>query len=186
MSTPALPPGLNYIVVIEPGLVFSLLGSYFSGALVPLLIFLFMFSPKAARTHPVFLLNVFIIVLGLTLGAVNVGQEWITMTSPSTVIPDGLMHANITLSVLSPMIIDSVLIFRVLAFFPRITTKWTTYVLVLMFPVAVKIGRFIAVVNFLHRLGQAKGDGIAVLAAQIWFRNPFLVAEWCLQMCDNL
>jgi len=53
-----------------------------------LLIFLFMFSTPASRAHPVFLLNVCIVVLGLGLAAINVGQEWSNLTAPTVAIPD--------------------------------------------------------------------------------------------------
>ncbi|KAJ3859188.1 hypothetical protein EV359DRAFT_23063, partial [Lentinula novae-zelandiae] len=181
------PPGLNYIAIIEPGVTFSLLGAFFCGMLLPLLVLLLLFSSSTARRHPVFLLNIFIIVLGLGLGAVNVGQEWSNMVTPLVAIPDSLTLANIALNTCSPVIIDSVLLFRILAFYPRMTTALSTYIGVLAFPIAIKIGRFVCVTIFLYHLGRVNGHGsITSLAAQSWYRNPYLMSEWCLQMADNL
>ncbi|KAG6887516.1 hypothetical protein C0995_014712, partial [Termitomyces sp. Mi166 len=181
------PPGLNYIVVIEPALVFSLLGAFFGGILVPLLIVLFLFTKPVARKHPVFVLNVAIIVLGMALAAVNVGQEWSNLVTPTKPVPQSLTLANIALDVLSPMIIDSVLVFRLLAFYPRITTSRKTFVMVLAFPVVVKCARFSCVTIFLYNLGRTNGQGsITELAAKTWFRNSYLVSEWSLQIADNL
>ncbi|KAG6909196.1 hypothetical protein DXG01_001710 [Tephrocybe rancida] len=186
MSAPP-PPGLNYLAVIEPALTFSLLGAFFGGLLVPLCIFLFLFSNPVARRHPVFILNLAIVVLGLALAAVNVGQEWSNLVTPLKGVPESLTLANITLDVLSPMIIDSVLIFRLLAFYPRITTPRSTFIKILAFPVIIKCARFTCVTIFLHNLGQTDGQGsITTLAAKTWFRNPYLVSEWSLQIADNL
>jgi len=168
-------------------LTFSLLGAFFGGLLLPLLIILSLFSTPTARRHPVFILNVAIILLGLALAAVNVGQEWSNLVTPTVPIPDKLTLANIALTVISPMIIDSVLIFRLVAFYPSISTPRSTLVKVLAFPVIVKTARFICVTLFLHRLGQTDGQGsITILAAKTWFRNPYLVSEWSLQIADNL
>ncbi|KAG6808414.1 hypothetical protein H0H92_004232 [Tricholoma furcatifolium] len=187
MSDSALPAGLNYIAVIEPALTFSLLGAFFGGLLVPLLIFLFLFSNPTARRHPVFILNFAIIILGLALAAVNVGQEWMNMVTPDVPVPQSLTLANITLDVISPMIIDSVLLFRLLAFYPRMTTPRKTFFVILAFPVIVKCARFTCVTIFLYHLGRTNGQGsITTLAAKTWFRNPWLTSEWSLQIADNL
>ncbi|KAG6856474.1 hypothetical protein H0H87_004053 [Tephrocybe sp. NHM501043] len=187
MSDTGPPPGTNYLAVIEPSLTFALLGAFFGGLLVPLSIFLFLFSNPVARRHPVFILNLAIIILGLALAAVNVGQMWSTLVTPYKLIPESLTLANIALDVLSPMIIDSVLIFRLLAFYPRMTTPRSTFFAVLAFPVVIKSARFICVTIFLHKLGKTDGQGsVTVLAQKTWFRNPYLVSEWSLQIADNL
>ena len=184
---PSPPPGLNYIAVIEPALTFSLLGAFFGGILIPSFLFLFLFSKPVARRHPVFILNLAIILLGLALAAVNVGQEWSNLVTPTKAVPQSLTLLNITLNVLSPMIIDSVLIFRLLAFYPRISTPRSAFIMVLAFPVTVKIARFTCVAIFLAKLGRTNGQGsITNLAAKTWFRNPFLISEWTLQILDNL
>ncbi|KAG6856472.1 hypothetical protein H0H87_004051 [Tephrocybe sp. NHM501043] len=187
MSDGPPPPGTNYLSVIENSLTFALLGAFFGGLLVPLLIFLFLFSKPVARRHPVFLLNVAAVILGLTLAALNVGQMWGALVTPTKPVPESLTLANIALNVFSPMIIDSVLLFRLLAFYPRMTTPTRRIVMVLIFPVIIKCGRFICVTMFLHKLGQTDGQGsVIILATKIWFRNPYLVAEWALQIADNL
>ncbi|KAJ7250591.1 hypothetical protein C8J57DRAFT_676979 [Mycena rebaudengoi] len=183
----APPPGLNYIAVIAPALTFSLLGAFFGGILLPLLVFLFAFSTPTSRSHPVFIINAGIILLGMGLAAVNVGQEWSNLVTPTVPIPDSLTLANIALTVISPLVIDSVLIFRYIAFYPPRSTSRSTYVKILAFPVIVKTGRLICDTIFLVKLGRTDGEGsITVLAAKTWFRNPYLVAEWSLQIFDNV
>jgi hypothetical protein len=59
--------------------------------------------------------------------------------------------------------------------------------MVLTFPVVVKCARFSCVTIFLVKLGRTNGQGsITTLAAKTWFRNPYLVSEWSLQILDNL
>ncbi|KAG6909187.1 hypothetical protein DXG01_001701 [Tephrocybe rancida] len=87
------------------------------------------------------------------------------------------------------MIIDSVLVFRLLAFYPSICTPRRTYFMVLAFPVTVKCARLTCVTLFLHNIGQARTDGpggIFTVVGGFWYRNPYLVAEWSLQIADNL
>jgi len=152
-----------------------------------LLIFLFMFSTPASRAHPVFLLNVCIVVLGLGLAAINVGQEWSNLTAPTVAIPDSLTLANIALTVISPLVIDSVLIFRYIAFYPRRATPLSKYAQILAFPLIIKTGRLVCDTLFLVNLGRKNGQGsIDVLASETWFRNPYLVSEWSLQIADNV
>ena len=68
---PPPPPGLNYIAAIQPSITFLMIGTVFSGILLPLLVALFHFSTKHTRRQPIFILNVISITLGLTLGIYN-------------------------------------------------------------------------------------------------------------------
>ncbi|KAG6816332.1 hypothetical protein H0H93_008184 [Arthromyces matolae] len=187
MSSFAPPPGTNYIAVIQPGLTFSLLAAFFGGILIPLLIFLFLFTTPAARRHPVFILNVAIVIFGLAFAGLNVGEQWKSMVTPDSPPGDKLIFATIVFDVILPIIIDSVLLFRLLAFYPPMTTPRATFIQVLTFPVLVKCGRLASVTLFLHQMNQTDGQGsIAILAGQLWFRNPYMISEWFLQIADNL
>ncbi|KAG6843171.1 hypothetical protein H0H87_007198 [Tephrocybe sp. NHM501043] len=181
------PPGTNYLSEIEPSVIFSLLGAFFSGLLVPPCIFLILFTKPVARRHPVFILNLAIVILGLALAGINVGQEWSTLVDPTRPIPQSLTVANITLNTLPPIIIDSVLIFRLLAFYPSMITPLKARVMVLIFPVLVKSARLVSIILFLHKLAGENGEGsVTVLSQKTWFRNPYLASEWSLQIADNL
>ncbi|KAH0582282.1 hypothetical protein H2248_011920 [Termitomyces sp. 'cryptogamus'] len=184
---PPPPPGTNYLAVIVPGLTLSLLGAFFGGLLIPLLIFLFLFTNRAARRHPVFIVNVTIVVFGLALAALNVSEQWKDMATPNESPGNSLIFANIIFDIVSPLFINSILLFRLLAFYPRITTPRSTIVKVLIFPVLVKCGRFISVTLSLHEMNQTNGnDSITTLATQLWFRNPYMISEWSLQIAGNL
>ncbi|KAG6834411.1 hypothetical protein H0H93_009784 [Arthromyces matolae] len=67
------------------------------------------------------------------------------------------------------------------------TTPRSTFVKVLTFPVLVKCGRLASISLFLRQMNQTNGQGsIAILAGQLWFRNPYMISEWSLQVADNL
>ncbi|KAG6865082.1 hypothetical protein C0991_005226 [Blastosporella zonata] len=184
---PPPPPGMNYLAVIQPGLTFSLLGAFFGGLLIPLFIFLFLFTNPAARRHPVFILNVVIVIFGFALAVINVGEQWKNLVTPNNPPTDSLIFANIVFDVFSPLLIDSVLLFRLLAFYPRMITPRSTFIKVLAFPVFVKCGRLISVTLFLHQMNQTDGENsVTILANKLWFRNPYLISEWSLQITDNL
>jgi len=68
---PLPPPGLNYIAAIQPSIVFLMIGTAWSGILLPLLVAVFFFSTKDSRRKPIFIMNVVSIALGLIMGIYN-------------------------------------------------------------------------------------------------------------------
>lgn len=69
LPTPAPPPpGLNYIAAIRIAVRDLLIAHTFSILLVSLLIALLYFSTKYSRRQPIFWLNVFTILLALSVG----------------------------------------------------------------------------------------------------------------------
>ncbi|KAG6909190.1 hypothetical protein DXG01_001704 [Tephrocybe rancida] len=188
-ALPAPPPGWDHVGVTQTALTFCLLGAFFGGLLVPLFVFLLLFSKPVTRRHPVFIINLAIVVLGLALAAINVGQEWTNLVTPIKGVPTSLTLANIALNTFPSMIIDSVLLFRLLAFYPSICTPRRTYFIVLAFPITVKCARLTCVTLFLYNVGRTSTDGpgdIFTVVESFWYRNPYLVAEWSLQIADNL
>lgn len=65
---PPPPPGLNYILPIKIAVRDLLIAHSFSILLVALLIALLYFSTQRSRRNPVFLLNVFTVLLALAVG----------------------------------------------------------------------------------------------------------------------
>lgn len=66
---PPLPEGLNYIASIRIAVRDLLIAHSFSVLLVALLVALLYFSTAQSRRRPLFLLNVFTILLALSVGA---------------------------------------------------------------------------------------------------------------------
>ena len=68
MPPPPPPAGLNYIAPIKVAIRDLLITHSFSIILVALLVALLYFSTKRSRRQPIFLLNVFTILLALSVG----------------------------------------------------------------------------------------------------------------------
>lgn len=184
---PPPPPGLNYIEAIRPSLNFILIVTPLGAILVPLIIVLFVFSPPHFRRHPVFILNVLACCSGITEAVLNAVVETTQIIFPLKPLSKPLLTALIAVAIFSPLFIDSILIFRIIAFYPINTTPKTTLTAILAFPFLLKCGRFTAIVLFLVEFKKKSGNApnVFLAAESIWPKNPFIIVEWTLQMMDN-
>jgi hypothetical protein len=155
--------------------------------LVPLIIVLVAFSSPHSRRHPVFILNVLACCLGIAEAVVGIVLDSTQILYPSRPVSKGLLTTIVGLAVASPLLIDSILLFRILAFYPFEITPMTTLVAILAFPLLVKCGRFIAVVMYLNSLtkGSANLSNKFLDVLPNWPQNHFLMAEWIMQIVDN-
>lgn len=169
---------LNFILVLAP------LGTI----LVPLTLILFVFSPSHSRRHPVFILNVLACCLGIIEVVVAIALNSSQILHPIRPLPKNLLTTVVVLTSVSPLLVDSILIFRIAAFYPFSMTPITTLVVVFGFPLLVKCGRFTAIVLFLNSFvkGIANLNNIFLGALPSWHQNPFLMAEWIMQIVDNV
>jgi hypothetical protein len=192
MSTPAFPPppppGLNYIAAVETSLNFILVLTPLGAVLFPVILILFFFSTPESRRHPVFILNILACCCGICEAAINAALETKQILYPLEPVSKGLLTSVIAFSIISPVFIDSILLFRLLAFFPRRLASNKQIAAVLALPILVKCGRFTAVVLYLNSFTHSSGNLPSVLLAaqSTWPRNPYIMTEWSLQMVDNL
>lgn len=184
---PPPPPGLNYIAAIRPSLNFILVLTPLGAALVPLVITLLFFSTPEVQRRPVFILNILACCSGICEAALNAVLEAKQIIYPLQPVSETLLTAVIAFAIVSPVFIDSILLFRVLAFYPPHRTPKRILFAVLLLPVVVKCGRFIAVVLYLNSFTRGSGQLPSVLLAaeSTWPRNPYIMTEWSLQMVDN-
>lgn len=181
------PPGLNYTEVIRPSLNFILVVTPLGAILIPLIIVLFVFSPPQARRHPVFILNILACCTGIAEAIINAVLETNQILFPLEPISKCLLTSIVTLAIVSPLFVDSILLFRILAFYPYEMTPTTTLVAIFGFPLLVKCGRFTAIVMYLISFtkGSAKAPDLFMAASMGWPKNPYIIAEWTMQMVDN-
>ncbi|KAF9467113.1 hypothetical protein BDZ94DRAFT_1249604 [Collybia nuda] len=184
---PPPPPGLNYTAAIRPSLNFILILTPLGSILVPVILVLFFFSTKDSRRHPVFILNILACCSGIFEAGLNAALETKQIIYPNEPVSPTLLTAVIAFAIVSPVFIDSILLFRLLAFFPRPQTPRHTLAAILATPILVKCGRFIAVVLYLHTFTHSSGKLPSVLLAaqSTWPRNPYIMTEFILQMVDN-
>lgn len=81
---------------------------------------------------------------------------------------------------MTPLLVDSMLLVRVLAFYPPRKTRWIVLVKVLAFPVLIKAGRLGAEIAFFVVSDKSQEDVVSP-----WFRHPYSVGDWTLQVLDN-
>jgi hypothetical protein len=184
---PPPPPGLNYIAAIRPSLNFILVVTPLGAVLVPLILTLYFFSPPQSRRRPVFILNILACLSGIVQSVLNAILEAKQILYPLEPISKELLTTVIAFPVVSPLFIDSILLFRILAFYPVSITPTYQLVAIFALPAIVKCGRFIAAVTYLHRFTHSSGNLPSVLLAaeSTWPRNPYIITEWSLQMIDN-
>lgn len=184
---PPPPEGLNYIAAIRPSLNFILVLTPLGAILVPLIITLFFFSSPKSRRHPVFVLNILACCSGICEAALNAALETKQILYPLEPISKELLTAVIAFAIVSPLFIDSILLFRILAFYPLVTTPIWQLLAIFSLPMLVKCGRFIAVVMYLHQFTHSSGNlpNVLLAAQSTWPKNPYILAEWSLQMIDN-
>lgn len=184
---PPPPEGLNYIAAIRPSLNFILVLTPLGAVLVPLILTLFFFSTPRSRRHPVFILNILACCSGICEAAINAALETKQILYPLEPVSKGLLTAVIAFAIVSPVFIDSILLFRILAFYPLGSTPTSQLLAIFALPALVKSGRFIAVVLYLHQFTHTSGrlPNVLLAAQSTWPKNPYILAEWSLQMVDN-
>ena len=184
---PPPPPGLNYIAAIRPSLNFILVLTPLGSMLVPLTLTLFFFSPPQSRRHPVFILNILACCSGILEAALNAALETKQILFPLQPISKELLTSVIAFSIVSPLFIDSILLFRILAFYPLDMTPNRQLLAIFALPILVKCGRFIAVVMYLYQFTHSSGNlpNVLLAAQSTWPKNPYIISEWSLQMIDN-
>ncbi|KIK55978.1 hypothetical protein GYMLUDRAFT_62263 [Collybiopsis luxurians FD-317 M1] len=157
-------------------------------SLVPLVFTLFYFSTPHTRRHPVFILNILACCSGICEAALNATLETKQILYPLEPVSEGLLTAVIAFAIVSPVVIDSILLFRVIAFYPIKTTPRRLLISILALPVIVKSGRFVTIVLYLNDFCRTSGrlPSVLLAAESTWFKNSYFMAEWSLQMVDNI
>ncbi|KAL5531123.1 hypothetical protein ACEPAG_3999 [Sanghuangporus baumii] len=184
---PPPPPGTNFIAAIRPSLNFILVATPLGGMLLPVIILLFVFSTPVSRKAPVFILNVIACLLGLLVAFMNGVLEVKEILQPTVPVPQAMFIATIASTLMTPMFVDSILLTRVIAFYPRRTSILTDRLRAIALPIAIKIARFVTVVLYLSNFTQqSKNLGNVLLVGEMtWFRDHYIIIEWTLQVVDN-
>ncbi len=184
---PPPPAGLNYIAAIRPSLNFILVLTPLGAVLVPLILVLFFFSSPRSRRHPVFVFNILACCSGICEAALNAALETKQILYPLEPVSKSLLTSVIAFAIVSPVFIDSILLFRILAFYPLGTTPTSRLLAIFSLPALLKTGRFIAVVLYLNQFTHSSGKlpNVLLAAQSTWPKNPYILTEWSLQMIDN-
>jgi len=186
---PPPPPGLNYIAAIQPSVTFLMIGTVFSGILLPLLVALFHFSTKHTRRQPIFILNVICITLGLTLGIYNAYIEVTALLSPSR--PFWRYHDLVFSLMLTfvAWLVEMILLLRLLAVYPYSSTSKRIWFTIFIPLILLKLARIIntSIFNADYNRQLRLHPYYSPLASSqtVWRTYPNSKIEWILQVIDN-
>ena len=207
---PPPPPGLNYIAAIQPSIIFLMIGTIWTGILLPLMIALFFFSSKDTRRKPIFILNVLSMSLGFIVGIVNacsmvshlmrhlfcelqvadidINQIHL-MLSPLQPWSSDISLIFTVLTGYTPWLVEMILVVRLIAVYPYSATPkhlwFSIFIPLLLFKIARFVNLTIFTVQYVALMqSPSSGDPLAI-AQNSWNSQPGPKIEWVLQVLDN-
>ncbi|KAI5990265.1 hypothetical protein EDD15DRAFT_2170552 [Pisolithus albus] len=174
----------GFIDAIRPQYVLVVAVAPFCGCLLTLLAVLFAFSTPASRSLLVFKLNAIAILVALVTSILNGYINALGLLEPFAFDASvSLCFTFAFFTLCSPLFYDSILLLRLLAFYPIRSTPLSTLAKVLAVPIIVKCGRLVCLSLFLHGYYVSS---VKYGPVTDWFRNPYVTSEWVLQVTDNM
>lgn len=177
-----------FVDAIHPSFDYLLSCTAFSASLFTLLVVLFAFSTKESRRRVVFRLNVFAICLTLILGILTGLSNGKAITDPFDQVSKSVYIATAAFAVIPPLLYDSILLSRLFALYPVSSTPPATLLKIFAFPFCVKCARIVVISVGLSNYVKSGLNTSSLVQDQLatWFRNPMPIAEWSMQVADNL
>ncbi|KAL4075467.1 hypothetical protein J3A83DRAFT_1975525 [Scleroderma citrinum] len=171
-------PSFNFVVGITA----------FNACLLTLLVIMFVFSTRESRRRPVFRLNVMSILIATVLGILNGITSGRAILDPFHSTPESIYVATIFFATFSPLFYDSILLTRLLMLYPVEVTPVLQLFRIFGFPVCIKCCRLVVLSLYLHQFIQSTKSLLSLEqhAEATWFRNPYITAEWTMQILDNM
>ncbi|KAI5995815.1 hypothetical protein F5J12DRAFT_785583 [Pisolithus orientalis] len=184
----------GFIDAVRPQYILVVATAPFCGCLLTLLVILFAFSTPESRSFLVFKLNVIAILVALVTSILNSYLNMLGFLEPFA--PDIALSTCFTFALFalgSPLFYDSILLLRVLAFYPIRSTPLLMLAKVLTVPILVKCGRLVCL-EFTDVSTQTQSLFLHDYYVEFatygpvtdWFRNPYVTSEWGLQVIDNI
>ncbi|KAF5367811.1 hypothetical protein D9757_010327 [Collybiopsis confluens] len=191
-SQPSIPTALTVPIIqgyangIRPAFSFILIAAIFSAMLIPLLLMLLILSSPKTRRTPIFMLNVLAIVLGIIVGGLSNHLTIQSVLSPfGGVNPTEDLVYNI-LYIWMPWITEAVLLLRVIVVFKPTFYRLRNMILLLGFPVVVKVARAIINIVFLVQWKRASSNTNVNQFTMTQSLNTWVAkASWILELLDN-
>ncbi|KAI6096757.1 hypothetical protein F5141DRAFT_1152214 [Pisolithus sp. B1] len=178
----------DFIDTIRPPFQFIVGVTALSACLVTLLVVLSVFSTQESRRRPAFYLNIIAISTALVLSILSGITSGRAILYPFSPTGKGIYIATIFFALFPPVFYDSMLLTRLLALYPINVTSRSTFFKIFIFPVCIKCGRLIVLSLYLYEFVQSTKllRSLEQHAHATWFRNPYITAEWAMQILDNL
>jgi len=155
--------------------------------LLPIIGVLLFFTPSESRKRPVFILNILACLLGICQAVYFSCLNSYVILHPDKPLSPTAARASIAILLAPPILIDSILLFRLLAFYPIQLTPRYTLIAILTPTFLSKAARLACLIAFLvtYPIAHLNGPSYATLPGLVWGRGPWIIALLALQALDN-
>ena len=155
--------------------------------LLPIIGGLLFFTPSELRKRPVFILNTLACLLGICQAVYFSCLNAYVILRPDEPLSPTTARVSIAILLAPPIFIDSILLFRLLAFYPIQLTPRYTLIAILTPPCLSKASRLACLIAFLvtYPIACLDGPGYVTLPGLMWGRGPWIIALLALQALDN-
>ncbi|KAI5992052.1 hypothetical protein EDC04DRAFT_1323569 [Pisolithus marmoratus] len=172
----------GFVEFIHPAFVLAVANAAFSASLFTLFVVLLAHSTKESRRRMVLRLNVLAICLVFIMGALVGFSSRKFIVDRSGHQSPRLNIAIIAFKVFLPLLCDSILLTRLFALYPLSSTPRAILLKIFAFPFCVKCARVVVLALLVNDYARA----FTMIASYNVFRNPNLIAEWTMQIADNM
>ncbi|KAF4576406.1 hypothetical protein EYR36_000996 [Pleurotus pulmonarius] len=187
MASMILPDFMSaYLQALDKTLKVIILSSIWLGVSIPLLFALFFFSTSSLRRQPIFILNVVSVCVGIAMGLLNMQTLVPPLVDPLRLVDRRGILAYTFLSTSVPILVESILMFRLFAVFPyRQTPKRLFFSIFIPLGLlkAARVGNVIEFMVTFARITRSVTKNEEMGALSLRHAGPKV--EWFLQVVDN-
>ena len=177
----------NGVISLRHFLTVVLIVAPLGAILLPIICVLLFFTPSESRKRPVFILNILACLLGICQAIYFASLYSYVVLHPDKPVSHTTALAAIAILLTPSILIDSILLFRLLAFYPIQLTPRYTLVAILTPTFLFKAARLACLIAFLitYPVSRFDGPSYATLPGLVWGRGPWIIALLALQALDN-
>ncbi|KAJ8700370.1 hypothetical protein PTI98_003400 [Pleurotus ostreatus] len=175
-----------YLQALDKTLKVIILSSIWLGVSIPLLFALFFFSTSRLRCQPMFIFNVVSICVGIAMGLLNMQTLVPPLVDPLRLVDRRGILAYTFISTSVPIMVESILMFRLFAVFPyRQTPKRLFFSIFIPLGLlkAARVGNVIEFMVTFARITRSATTNQEMGALSLRHAGPKV--EWFLQVVDN-
>lgn len=164
-----------------------LIAAPLGATLVPIIGTLIFFAPGESRKRPVFLLNVLACLLGIFQAVFFTSLNSAVLLHPNSYVSRTVLVAAIAVLLSPPILVDSILLCRLLAFYPTQLSPRKTLIAILTPTSLVKAARLACLIAFIvtYPISRLDAPGYVAVQGLIWGRGHWIIAVFALQALDN-
>ncbi|KAI6032526.1 hypothetical protein EDC04DRAFT_2233735 [Pisolithus marmoratus] len=176
-----------FVNAIHPTFDYIIAATACSACLFTLFVILIALSTEESRRRLIFRLNALAICLVLMTSILTGLVNGKAIIDPFNPVATSTYLALIIFAIFPPLLYDSILLTRLIALYPLSNTPLATLLKIFALPFCLKCTRVVVLTLFLNdHVETATAEGLTLAATSTWFRNPYLITEWAMQIADNI